>query len=66
MRRRKFELIQTNCRRCNKTIYTGSRSLFGHNELKRKLGSICENCTTDDERREIIETQSNLFKQRRV
>lgn len=58
MRRMPFRLLTTECRRCGKPIVTGNRSLFGADEAKARLGSICEACVTDAERREMEQAQA--------
>lgn len=52
-RRTKFQLIKTNCKRCGRELYTGNRSLFGLDEAKKKLGGICSECITPEERQEM-------------
>jgi len=49
----KFQLIKTTCRRCEKPLTTGSRSLFGADELKAKLDRICADCITPEENQEM-------------
>lgn len=54
MRRRRIEILKSSCRRCGVELYTASRSITGADALKARLGSICEECTTDEERDEIL------------
>ncbi len=54
MRKSKFQLIQTTCRRCGKPLMTGNRSLFGLDEAKKRLDRICANCITPEEQAEIL------------
>lgn len=49
----KFYLYQTTCRRCGKPVTTGSRSLFGNDEVKSRLDRICSECITPEEQAEI-------------
>jgi ribosomal protein L37E len=48
--KKKFELIETTCRRCGKKIYTGNRSLFGFDKEKAELDRICDSCITPEEK----------------
>ena len=48
-------IIHTHCRRCDKPICTGSKSLYGLNKLKSQYGSICEDCMTETERYEMLD-----------
>jgi hypothetical protein len=48
-RRSRFQLVPTSCRRCGKSIYTGSRPLVGTNEMTAKYGRICAECFTPEE-----------------
>jgi hypothetical protein len=45
-RRSRFQLVATSCRRCGKSIYTGSRPLYGTREMQEKYGRICDKCFT--------------------
>jgi superfamily II helicase len=47
--RRKFQLIVTTCRRCEKPISTGNRSLYGADEAKAKYNRICSDCVTEQD-----------------
>ncbi len=53
MRKVKFQLVKTTCRRCGKDLYTGNRSLYGLDEAKKRLDRICSDCITVEERNEI-------------
>ncbi|OLL27288.1 hypothetical protein BTH42_33700 [Burkholderia sp. SRS-W-2-2016] len=55
MRGKKIEIVQTSCRRCDKSISTLSHSLLGADALRAELGEICGDCTTPDEHRRILE-----------
>ena len=54
MRKSKFQLVQTTCRRCGKTLYTGNRSLFGFDKEKAELDRICKECITPEEQQMIL------------
>ena len=51
MKRKRFYLYKTKCKRCGKEIFTGNKSLFGLDALKEQLGKICQNCITPKEKR---------------
>ena len=53
MRKSKFHLIHTNCRRCGKPLMTGSRSLFGMDEAKKQLDRLCGDCITPEEKDQL-------------
>lgn len=53
MKHSRFQIVYTNCRRCNKPIATGNRSIYGADQLKAKYDRICESCITPDERHAI-------------
>ena len=61
MRRPKFELIKTSCRRCGCELYTGSRSLFGADAAKAKYDRICDKCVTEQERNEMLNAQASAI-----
>jgi hypothetical protein len=43
------------CRRgCGRTVHTLKKSIYGANALHGKYSGICSNCTTDEERNEIL------------
>jgi RNase P subunit RPR2 len=54
MRKSRFTLIQTTCKRCGKPLMTGSRSLFGFDKEKAELDRICKNCITPEEQSRIL------------
>jgi len=54
MKRQKFHLIQTTCKRCGKPLMTGNRSLFGFDKEKAELDRICKNCITPEENHRIL------------
>ncbi|EHW7386048.1 DUF2688 domain-containing protein [Escherichia coli] len=51
----KIEIINTNCRRCGKSIRVLSRSIIGADALHAELGSICGDCITPAEKQRIEE-----------
>lgn len=55
--RKKFTLILSECERCGRSLYTGNRSLFGNDALKKKFGVICQDCTTTAEKEKLREEQ---------
>ncbi len=66
MRKPKFKLIQTSCRRCGEKIFTANRSLHGNDALKADLGSICQNCTTAAEEEKMLNASAaNILRQTR-
>lgn len=55
MRNRGRITIETvNCKRCGKEIATANRSITGNDALKAKYGNICHDCTTPEERAEMV------------
>jgi ribosomal protein L32 len=54
MRKAKFELIETTCKRCGKKLFTGNRSLYGFDEQKKRLDRLCGDCITPKERQELL------------
>ena len=57
-------IIITKCRRCGKSLATGSHSLFGNDLAKLKLDRICEKCITDDEMNLILSLKPNYLEKR--
>lgn len=53
MKKRKYELFTTNCKRCNKPITTSTRSLFGADRAHAKFAEICAACMTPEENAEM-------------
>jgi Protein of unknown function (DUF2688) len=49
MKRSRFHLVPTTCRRCGATLLTGSRSLVGTAAMKARYGAICAGCFTAEE-----------------
>jgi len=47
----KFQLINSNCRRCGGPIITSNRSLFGSDAKHEKFAGIC--CLTLEELKEM-------------
>jgi RNase P subunit RPR2 len=62
MRRIKFALIKTTCRRCGKELYTGNRSLYGLDQAKAELDRICKDCITADEHSKILRLEPIINK----
>jgi RNase P subunit RPR2 len=54
MRKVKFQLIETTCKRCGRPLITGNRSLYGFNEQKARLDRICKDCITPEEQAELL------------
>ena len=61
MKKIKFQLIETTCKRCGKKLFTGNRSLFGLDKEKAKLDRICKNCITPEEQNEILKLQPKIY-----
>lgn len=51
LRKPKFKLINSTCKRCGKPIITSNRSLFGNSSGHAKWSGIC--CMTVDELKEM-------------
>lgn len=51
------DIIETQCRRCGRPLRTLRHSPLGLDELKQRLGSICTECVTGEERAEIAQAQ---------
>jgi RNase P subunit RPR2 len=54
MKKAKFQLIETTCKRCGVKLYTGNRSLYGFDKEKAELDRICKNCITPQEQAKIL------------
>jgi len=54
MRRSRISIITVNCKRCGKSIATASRSIYGADAAKVAFGNICQSCTADEEKHEIL------------
>jgi hypothetical protein len=54
MKKAKFQLIETTCKRCGVKLYTGNRSLYGFDKEKERSDRICGNCITPEERHELL------------
>lgn len=48
-RKPKVQLIKVACRRCEKELYTLSRSIIGADRTREKYAGICSECTTSKE-----------------
>ena len=62
--KRHIGVHETTCKRCGKTIYTADRSIYGLDELKARLGRVCETCVTPEENQEIQEAMANCLLQK--
>ncbi|MBV6843556.1 DUF2688 domain-containing protein [Xanthomonas euvesicatoria pv. euvesicatoria] len=51
------DIIETQCRRCGTPLRTLRHSPLGLDELKQRLGSICTECMTAEERAQIAQAQ---------
>jgi hypothetical protein len=60
MKKSKFQLIETTCKRCGKKVFTGNRSLFGFDKEKAELDRICSDCITPEEQNKILQLVPNL------
>jgi len=61
--RKRITFYETICKRCGKPITTASQSILGLDGLKARLGSICSDCTTPDEKQEMLQAMSNAILQ---
>ena len=57
----KFELVETDCKRCGRKVTTGSRSLHGADGLKAELGGICSRCIKPEEETRILDGQAEAI-----
>jgi Protein of unknown function (DUF2688) len=57
----RVSLVKTSCKRCGCDLYTGSRSLYGADELKAELGGICTTCITPEEEARILRGQADAI-----
>ena len=57
MRKIRFRLVETTCRRCGTKLFTGNRSLYGLDEAKAKYDRICAKCITVEEQDAILKLQ---------
>ncbi len=64
MKRRPITIVTTICRRCNKPLTTLSRSLYGADEAKARLDRLCSDCTTPEERQEMLMLQAEAILRR--
>ena len=60
MRKAKFQLVKTTCRRCGCDLYTGNRSLYGLDTEKAKYDRICAKCITQEEQEAILKLVPKL------
>ena len=62
--RNRIVIYETNCKRCGKLICTANRSIYKLESLKARLGAICKDCATPDEKQELLEaTAAAILKQ---
>jgi len=54
MKRKRFYLVETTCKRCGKPLMTGNRSLFGMDKEKAELDRICSACITAEEKERLF------------
>lgn len=59
--RKHIQVYETTCIRCGKTIYTANRSIYGLDDLKARLGRVCEACCTPEENHEIQEAMAEVL-----
>jgi len=59
--RKRITIEQTACKRCGKPLATASRSILGLDRLKARLGSICSDCTTEDEKQEMLRAMAGAI-----
>lgn len=55
MPKHKITILTVNCKRCGKELSTTSRSIHGLDKLKKQYGYICQDCSTPEEKQEMIE-----------
>ena len=48
-----IKLIQVACKRCGRPILTAEKAIHGDSNLKTRLGNICSNCITPEEKRQV-------------
>jgi hypothetical protein len=54
MKKQKFRLIETTCKRCGKKLFTGNRSLYGFDKEKTELDRLCKDCITPEENKRLL------------
>ena len=59
--KKRIQLCETKCRRCNRPLVTLNRGLYGCDELKARLDRICTDCITVDEAQEILDGQAKAI-----
>lgn len=53
MRKVKYQLYTTECKRCGNPVTTSTRSLYGANSAHAKYAGICSDCMWPEEREEM-------------
>jgi ribosomal protein L32 len=62
MRRgKRIQIYATNCKRCGKPIHATTSSFYGANSLHAKYSRICSDCTTPEEKQEILNGTANAI-----
>jgi len=66
MARSRIRVFTMKCRRgCGTTLATMNRSIWGMSpETVKKFQGICENCMTEEEKRELQEASINAVKKK--
>ena len=59
MRKAKYQLYTTTCKRCGKTITTSTRSLYGADSAHAQYAGICSACMGEKERDEMQASINN-------
>lgn len=54
MKRIKYQLYETKCKRCGKPLMTSTRSLWGSDEGHSKYSGICSSCLTNTENEDMV------------
>jgi hypothetical protein len=57
----KIKIEMTKCRRCGKSLATTNKSIYGMDSLKAKWGNICADCSTQEERFQILKEQGEMI-----
>lgn len=54
MRRRRLQLITTNCPKCGRPTVGTNRPIYGPADLHMRFFGQCSDCTTEQERHEML------------
>ena len=57
MRRRKIHIVYRNCPRCGKQVAGLNKPIFGSKAAHQKYAGLCSDCTTKEEKQEILNDQ---------